>query len=150
MMQQSIIDFLNSQQVATVCFREPDGLPYCFSCFYSFDAEEGLLLFKSGTESHHANLLVAHAGVAGTILPGKINPLAVQGIQFQGMILTGEEEFISRVSRRYYIRFPLARAMPGRLYFLRLIRVKLTDNTLGFGHKISWQLQESMTQPETT
>ncbi len=86
-MNKAIIQFIKEQTCAGICCVDETGKPYCFSCFYAFNAEKGLLYFKSSRESHHAVLLMKNPLVAGTILPDKTSTLKVKGLQLEGMVL---------------------------------------------------------------
>lgn len=85
-MNETIIHFLQKQTSATVSCVDEKCRPYCFSCFYAFNFEEGLLYYKSSADSHHAQLMSTNPFVAGTVLPDKLNKLIVKGVQFQGMV----------------------------------------------------------------
>ncbi len=56
-----------------------------------------------------------------------------------GDYLLRKELSINKVRRTYLKRFPYAVAAPDLpLWILRPYRMKLTDNTLGFGKKLTW------------
>ncbi len=40
------------------------------------------------------------------------------------------------------MKFPLAVAIPGEVWTIRLSHIKMTDSTLSFGKKISWTRAE--------
>ena len=86
-MNESISNFILNQKCASVCCLDGKN-PYCFSCYYAFDAKKGLLYFKSSEDTTHIKLLTRFPEVAGTILPDKLQTLIVQGIQFEGTCLT--------------------------------------------------------------
>src|SRR5690242_21901251 len=85
--KDSIAQFIEKQKTSSLCCIDESGKPYCFSCFYVFNPQQGLLYFKSSSKSKHAGLLPVHPFIAGTILPDKLNILAIKGIQFEGTIL---------------------------------------------------------------
>ena len=143
-MNKTILEFISHQKTASFCCTDQDGLPYCFSCFYAFGEEEGILIFKSSAESHHGRLLANKIKMAGTILPDKLNLLAIKGIQLSGLLLNDGHPLSRQSSIHYYSKFPFATAIPGKLWTIQLTRVKMTDNTLGMGHKITWELNESL------
>lgn len=140
-MEQSIIDFIKAQKCASVSCSQEDGTPYCFSCFYAFNSKAGLLYYKTSPQAHHSKQMMVRRQVAGTILQDKLNSLAIQGIQFQGTVLSADDPQAEGTSR-YYKRFPFALAMPGEIWIIRLDSIKFTDNTQGFGTKIKWQRNE--------
>jgi len=141
-MNERIADFITHQKVATVCCVDEENNPYCFSCFYAFDAERGLIYFKSGSSAHHSQILHQNPIVAGTVQPDKLNPLAIKGIQFTGRILHPKNELCSHAEAIYHKRYPFALAMPGDMWTLQPETIKMTDNTLSFGKKLHWQLHE--------
>jgi hypothetical protein len=143
-MNDRMVDFITNQKVATICCVDEENKPCCFSCFYAFDAERKLFYFKSEMSSHHAQLLLQNTNVAGTIQPGKLNPLAIKGIQFTGRILSAKDELCSKAEMIYHKRFPFALTMPGEMWTLQLEVIKMTDNTLSFGKKLHWQLHETV------
>lgn len=138
-MNDIIIQFINGQKIATVCGADEQGNPYCFHCFYAFNAQAGLLYYKSSPEVYHTKLLLERPLVAGTIQPDKLNPLAVQGVQFEGELLPQGHGLTKGASAAYYQRLPFALVMPGDVYTIRLKRIKMTDNRQGFGKKIIWE-----------
>jgi uncharacterized protein len=143
-MNESIIKFIEKQTVATICCVDEQSEPYCFSCFYAINSEKGLLYFKSSSTAHHSFLLEKKAVIAGTILPDRLRPLLVQGIQFQGEIVSSDDPLCNGASMTYLKKFPFALAMPGEVYTLQLTHIKMTDSSKGFGKKILWQREEAV------
>ena len=82
-----ITNFISESKIATICCTDLEGVPYCFNCFYVFDEKNQLLFFKSSVETSHSKLLFQNAVVAGTILPQKLEFLALKGVQFTGAVL---------------------------------------------------------------
>jgi uncharacterized protein YhbP (UPF0306 family) len=142
MIPESIIDFINDQTCSTVCCVDKEDDPYCFSCFYAFDPEEGSIYFKSSSDTLHAQALRENHFVAGTIQPDKLNSLMVKGIQFRGLAMSPEHPLARKGTSKYYLKFPLALAMPGEVWTIRLSHIKMTDNTLAWGKKIQWTRAE--------
>lgn len=108
----------------------------------AFDVDKELFYFKSGANSHHAQMLLQNPIVAGTIQPDKLNPVAIKGLQFTGRILDFKNELCSKAEAVYHKRFPFALTMPGEIWTLQPEAIKMTDNTLSFGKKLHWQLHE--------
>jgi uncharacterized protein YhbP (UPF0306 family) len=140
-MDETIKFFLQHQSVVTICCTEEDGSPYCFPCFFAFNAAQGLLYFKSSSKSHHATLLSKNPEIAGSILPDKLNVLQLKGVQFEGKILPSGHELQQRSSINYYSKYPQALLIPGDIYVIQLTNIKMTDGAKGFGKKITWQRQ---------
>jgi uncharacterized protein YhbP (UPF0306 family) len=143
-MNEPIIQFLELQNCASVCCIDEEGKPYCFSCFYTFNRQEGLIYFKSSANSHHARLMKKNPFVAGTVLPDKLNKLTTKGIQFEALVLdTGLPQVKKDVSS-YFRKHPAALVMPGEIWALQIEHIKMTDSTLGFGKKIIWNRAKKM------
>ena len=138
-MNKTIIQFIKEQTCAGICCIDKAGKPYCFSCYYAFNAEKGLLYFKSSRESHHAALLLNNPAVAGTILPDKLSALVVKGLQFEGILLDGADPMAKNASVFYHKTKPMALAVPGEVWTVQIDSIKMTDSTLGFGKKIKWE-----------
>jgi uncharacterized protein YhbP (UPF0306 family) len=142
-MKDIIINFIKKQTCASVCCStKVDNHPYCFSCFYAFNSDEGLLYFKSSEEATHSKIISENQSVAGTILPDKLNAFQIKGIQFEGIILPDDDVYARGASAQYHQLHPMALAMPGHIWTIQLTEIKLTDNTLGFGKKITWSRSE--------
>lgn len=141
-MNEIIKQYIQKQTCATICCVDELNRPYCFNCFYAFNSEDGLLYFKSSADSHHAALMKKNPFIAGTILPDKLNTLAVKGIQFEAIVLNEHHPFSKPASGYYHSKHPIALTIPGETWTLQLNRIKMTDSTLGFGKKITWNRNE--------
>lgn len=148
-MNEIIIRFLQKQKVATICCIDSEGFPYCFNCFFSFDEKKGLLYFKSSPASAHGQYLAGNPAVAGTVLPDKLNPLALQGVQFEGNLLDDMNPLASKAYAHYHLKYPFAIAKAGTMYALAVNHLKMTDNSQGFGTKISWKRETELAAQTT-
>jgi len=137
-MDESIINFLENQSVVTICCAGENGSPYCFPCFFAFNKRQQLLYFKTSPTSYHAVLMAKNPGVVGSVLPDKLNVLALKGVQLEGVVLEPGNELTVNSSRIYYKKYPLALLLPGEIYTVELTAIKMTDGNKGFGKKISW------------
>ena len=146
-MDKKIVEFLKNQNCATVCCTDKAGKPYCFSCFYAFDSNNGILYIKSSANSQHAVMMKSNPSIAGTVLPDKLNKLAVKGIQFNAEILDSTAPEVQEGAQNYFTKHPVALLMPGELWALQINHIKMTDNTLGFGHKTIWSRSETPQGP---
>jgi uncharacterized protein YhbP (UPF0306 family) len=144
-MNKSIAQFIEKQKSCTICCVDEFGKPYCFSCFYEFNARQGFLYFKSSSKSKHCGILLNSPFVAGTILPDKLNVLVIKGIQFEGMVLPANHFLVEQASSFYYKKNPAALAVPGDIWIVEIDSIKMTDNTFGFGKKILWNRKETET-----
>jgi uncharacterized protein YhbP (UPF0306 family) len=89
-------------------------------------------------------MLNPNSSVAGTIQPDKLNVFVIKGIQFEGIILQADDTLRKQVAKEYYLKYPMALAMQGDIWVIRLENIKMTDSTLSFGKKIFWKRNEVM------
>jgi hypothetical protein len=143
-MNKTMIEFIGTQTCASVCCVDEQGAPYCFSCFYVFSAEKNLLYFKSHADTKHIGVLLKNPVAAGTILPDKLNKLAAKGIQFTGQLLPLKDDRAKEASILYHKRFPIALAIPGKVWTLLLLQVKMTGSSKAFGKKLKWERENKM------
>lgn len=137
---KDIIKFIAANKIATVCCTDGDGSPYCFNCFYVFEERHQLLFFKSSVQTGHAKMIAENPLVAGTILPHKIQIMALKGIQFTGTVLY--DNFPGKISPEiaYYKQLPLGLTKPGKVFCIQLDSIKMTDNSMG--RKLLWNRYE--------
>ena len=138
MIDKEITMFINENKVASVCTSNNDE-PYCFSCYYSFMEQEGLLIYKSSGDTKHDKMLLQNQKIAGTIIPENVDVISIRGIQFEGVLMKYSLDLGLKISASYYLKYPFAIAMPGKLGAIQLDRIKFTDNTRGFGFKQKWE-----------
>ncbi len=141
-MNEHITKFIQKQHVANICCVDEKGQPYCFSCFYAIDQKNGVMHFKTSPSSNHAVMMTKNGEIAGTILPDKLNMLAVQGLQFNGNVITSDDPLTKNASGIYYKKYPFALAMSGEIWSIKFTNMKMTDNTKGFGKKLTWDRSE--------
>lgn len=129
--------WLKKQHVLTYCVGNGESL-WCANAFYIFDEEAAAFYLLSETTTRHGQLIGQHALTSGTVNGQPKTVALIRGVQFRGEIrqLSDDEAIIARA--RYNKRFPVARAMPSPIWEIRLDELKMTDNTLGFGKKLSW------------
>jgi uncharacterized protein YhbP (UPF0306 family) len=139
MLSERVVQFIHSQKVATICCVDEQNKPYSFSCFYTFDRINCRLIFKSSITSRHSQLILEKPHIAGTILPDRLNILSLKGIQFSGITLSAAEADMHYARNLYHLKFPFAMAITGNIYAIQLDAIKMTDNAVEFGRKITWQ-----------
>ena len=142
-MKKQIDAFIEKQACTSICYVDEKIQPDCFTCFYSYDADETLLHYKSRGDTHHSTLLLKKPMVAGTILPDKLNFLKIKGVQFKGVVLSNEHPLTKNASDHYYRKHPIALTMAGEIRTILIHSIKFTDNTLGFGTKLNWKRVEN-------
>jgi len=92
--------------------------------------------------AYHSRILLQNPKVSGTIMPDKLNKLAVKGIQFTGVVLAENDPLCLDAFKKYHSRFPLAIAVPGVVSVIQLNQLKMTDNVTGIFKKHLWQREE--------
>lgn len=138
-MKDPIANYFTQQTAASICCIDEKGMPYCFSCFYAYNSKDHLLYYKSSRDTRHSILLMDKPQVAGTILPDKLQKLLVKGVQLEGILLAEEDPLTQNAAAQYYLKNPMAMAIPGIVWTIRIDNIKMTDSSIGFGKKITWQ-----------
>jgi len=99
-----------------------------------------MLIITSDNSTKHIKNLSFSNKVSGTIaLETKIIGL-IRGIQFAGEIKKLEGNELKIAEKAYLKRFPIARLMETTLWSISPKIIKMTDNRLGFGKKLIWEL----------
>ncbi len=137
-MNEKIETFIAAQKNLTLCTCN-ENEPFCANCFYAFLIENNSLVFKSNRKTTHVSNGIINNKVAGTILPDVSKMGTIKGIQFLGKFIEPKAELLTMAQKIYYKRFPFALAMPGDIWLIELHSIKMTDNTIGIGNKISWE-----------
>lgn len=145
-MNERISLFIAEQTCANICTLNENGTPYCFTCFIAYNSKDQLLLFKSSADTTHSKNILRNPIVAGTILPDKLNKLQIKGIQFEGTVLPFDDPMAKQAAADYYLKNPMAVAVPGEVWTVQLQKLKFTDNTLGFGTKLHWERETTNKQ----
>lgn len=142
-MNINIQNFLAKQTCASICCIDKDNRPYSFSCYYAFNADAGLMYFKSSVDSHHVGLMIKNPAVSITVLPDVLNKLIVKGVQIQGVALNPENKMDTDASSLYYKKNPIALTIKGTVFTIRIDVVKMTDSSRVFGKKLHWEREKS-------
>lgn len=132
-MRKDIASFLRSQHIFTLATLSSDE-PYCASCFFTFDEEAIALIFASDPETRHMREALAHPRCAGNVFLCTSDVAKIQGVQLLGEVYAAD----ARQRQLYFATFPMARTMRPEIWAFVIDWAKMTDNRLGFGHKISW------------
>lgn len=141
-LDNNIKHFIKKHHVFNIVTYNNDEV-WTASCFYAFWEEDISLVFLSDEDTLHAKLMSSNPKVVGTItLETKIIG-KIQGLQFKGTVSKAENELLSVAKRIYYKRFPYTIGTQSTFWLLKIIYAKYTDNKLGFGKKIIWQLNET-------
>ena len=137
MIDSRIITFFKRHHVLTIATTVGNE-PWCANCFYAYLEEENSLVFTTDSDTRHGkeflmNPLVAGSVVLETLVIGKI-----RGIQFQGTVSEPGGELLNKAKWAYLKKFPPAVLMDTHLWVVKLTKIKMTDNRLGFGMKLIW------------
>jgi uncharacterized protein YhbP (UPF0306 family) len=62
----------------------------------------------------------------------------VQGVQFEGVIVEKDSSKL-KAAKFYYLRYPFAVAMSGKLQILEFHSIKYTNTTNGIKRKKEWE-----------
>ena len=136
-MEKNIIKYLTNNKVLTMA-TSVSNVPYCANCFYAFDEAKKVLIFLSDESTRHISEAIQNKNVAGTINTEVTTVAKIQGIQFTGEFINPNNEEQKDFYDVYYEKFPFARAKPASVWGVKLVSIKMTDNTLGFGKKLIW------------
>ena len=108
---------------------------WCCSMFYAYDPKSISFIVASEETTEHMGNVLVYSRVAGTVALETKTVGKIQGIQFSGVMAKAE----TKAYDLYFGAFPYARIMNPTLWRIRLDEVKMTDNTLGFGKKVTWK-----------
>lgn len=127
---------LKKQHVLSLCCGQP---LWCANCFYVFDAERVAFWLMTETATRHGAQMVKAPLVAGTVNGQPTSVMRIKGVQYAGRIALLQGDEAEHARKAYVKRFPVAAAVRAPLWQIQLNELKMTDNTLGFGKKLSWQ-----------
>ncbi len=135
-----IVEFINEHHILTLAVSR-DNIPWCATCFYAYLGQQNQFVFTSDPETRHIRDFVngSQPRVAGTIALDTRIVGKIRGIQFTGLIRIPDEQELKTAKSAYLKKFPIARLMPTlNLWCLEPDHIKMTDNRLGFGKKLTW------------
>ena len=136
-----IIDFIKEHHVLTLATSN-NNQPYCANCFYVYMPDENMLVFTSDLDTKHIKDSLQQNYVAGSIVLETSVVGKIQGIQFNGYLTEPKDDSLKKkVKSAYLKRFPFAVLMKSTLWALELTFIKMTDNRLGFGKKLRWEVK---------
>jgi len=127
--------FLNKHHVLSLATTVDDELSVC-SLFYVYSKKENSFVVASSDDTLHIKHIKQNKKIAGNILLETRIIGKIQGVQFRGEFFSLEE---GNLSTLYFNKFPHARVMKPKLWQIKVNYFKMTDNTLGFGKKVTWK-----------
>ena len=111
-----------------------NNIPQSASLFYAYNSDEKTLLVASDTKTEHMQNVLGNNKVSGTVALETDEVGKIRGIQFTAMMQQANKE----EGQLYFKAFPYAKVMRPQLWVIKLEKVKMTDNRLGFGKKLFW------------
>ncbi len=143
LMSLSVVECIEESAESVKCNDKQESFKiqndvYCASCYYAFCAESLSLCFKSDEESRHIKLAEENPYV-GVIVAKDSKVLgAIEGLQikayFKGATLAEE--------KIYYAKFPFAKLGHGRVFALKILWAKYTNNALLLQEKLIYTAKE--------
>jgi hypothetical protein len=135
---KKIIKFINKHHLLNLA-TSANNIPYAASCFYLYLEDKNTLIFASDEKTKHIQDCLNQPIVAGTIALETFFISRIRGIQFKGTI---NEVIDDSLRKKYIKRFPLALFIPFKLWAVKLHYIKMTDNSMGFGKKLFWEIHK--------
>ena len=126
--------FIAEHHILTLATQSGDT-PQCATLFYAFDLERICFIVASESQTEHIQNALQYPDVAGAIALETHEIGKIRGLQFKGVLTQSIEAADSTL---YYSVFPYARMMRPTFWLLHVTSMKLTDNRLGFGKKLTW------------
>lgn len=139
--REHLMRYLKKQHVLSVCTGSGEDL-WCANCYYVFNEARMAFWLMTESDTRHGHLMQTQARVAGTISGQPKTVLLIKGVQYSGRIHRLSEAREAEALLAYQKRFPVAKKVIAPLWEIALDELKMTDNALGFGHKIVWRREE--------
>ena len=130
--------FIRRHHVMTLTTVGAEGEPWSCNLFYAWMPGCDALVFTSQEGTRHTREMGENGRVAASIALETRIVGRIQGLQIQGVAERVAESLAAEARKTYLKRFPYAVFAPGELWVLKLVKLKYTDNTLGFGTKMHW------------
>lgn len=134
----NITSLIKKNRVLTLSILEPDNTLWACNTFYAFDENLVCLYILSEMRTSHAQAMLTHPHVAGTISKTPKSIADIQGIQYKATASLLSDDAAKTAYNLYYKAFPFARAFKAPIWALELQYIKYTNNRLGFAHKENW------------
>jgi len=133
---KKITTFIKEHHVMTLATHDDNALSAC-SLFYAYDAKSISFVVASSDDTTHIKQIESNPNVAGNILLETQQVGKIQGLQFRAQM---SELFDEELKKLYFKTFPYALALLPKLWQIKVKRFKMTDNKLGFGKKIIFEV----------
>ncbi|AUI66172.1 MULTISPECIES: pyridoxamine 5'-phosphate oxidase family protein [Glaesserella] len=140
-MQKRIFSFIQKKYLCTLCCAQ-NNIPWSNAFYYAFDEENRRLIYVTGEQTHHSQIMKNNPNVSGTIFtPTRFHP-SLQGIQFTGKakILEDEEYEIGKELYKKEYSHELIDKLS--IWEVKLEYIRLIDNSLGLFATVEWTRNE--------
>jgi len=131
-----INSFLKEHHVLSLATTFENELSVC-SLFYTYSKENNLFIVASDEKTTHIKHIEQNNKVAGNIVLETDTIGKIQGVQFRGYFKKIEDKELKKI---YFKRFPYSKILNPILWKIEVNYFKMTDNTLGFGKKLIWNI----------
>lgn len=136
MVDERITRFIAKHHVLTLATVGEGGEAWVANCFYAYDRKRNLFIFTSDSATRHGAEMSFNPRVALSVVRETRIVGCVQGAQIVGNARPADDE----AHKAYIKRFPYAVVAPLTLWMVEPAHIKFTDNTLGFGKKLIWEV----------
>jgi len=131
---EKIKRFITKHHVMSLATRDSQELSIC-SLFYAYSKELNSFVVASSTDTTHIKHIQKNSQVSGNILLETKSVGKIQGLQFHATFSPLKNKELKNL---YFKTFPYALALLPTLWQIKVQYFKFTDNTLGFGKKLTW------------
>lgn len=132
---EKIEAFIGEHHLLALATSGENG-PQISNLYYAYDAKKQAFIVASDAKTQHIQNVLLNKNVACSVALETSEVGKIRGIQCRAMMY---EHNTKEAKRIYFKAFAYARVMQPRLWEIKLIEVKLTDNRLGFGKKLIWK-----------
>lgn len=135
-----IIAFIKDHHVLSLSVMRENNI-WAANLFYCEDCtipDQITFIIVSDLHTKHGQWMETSPQIAGTIAsqPQKIE--TIRGLQFTGTVHLLADEKASLARTLFYTKFPEAQGFVAPIWQINCNLLKYTDNSLGFGTKLSW------------
>ena len=136
---KKIIDFIAEHHVMTLTTAE-NNQPYTSNCFFIYNENSNAFIFTSDPKTRHGFEMLKNSKVAANIVLETKAIGKIQGLQIVGTAKALSETNEKKAKLSYLKKYPYAILKLETMWELKVNYFKLTDNRLGFGVKLIWEL----------
>jgi hypothetical protein len=135
MIDKKVYSFVKKHHVLSLCTCK-DDVPHCSSCFYAFNEDKFIFIFASDEKTLHMQNALQNPICSANIHLETKEVGKLQGLQIRGKLKKATKE----ESMLYLKTYPFSLALKPKLWSLHVEYLKFTDNRLGFGKKLEYDL----------